>query len=214
MRSASASRSRSPPSTARGLSDLYDALRAALPDETEHPAEPRAPKTRRRAGARPEAPTPIRVARGRAAERRQVDADQPAARRGAPAHRTGSRHHPRRHRGRRRMARPHVPRPRHRRHAAALADRGEAREALGRRRAQRHPLRRGGGPADGCRAAVRGAGPAHRRPGRARGPRARDRHEQVGPGRRQRRRDEASCARRPITGCRRSRACRWSRCRG
>ena len=34
-----------------------------------------------------------------------------------------------------------------------------------------------------CDAAVRGAGPAHRRPGRARGPRARDRHQQVGPGR-------------------------------
>ena len=28
------------------------------------------------------------------------------------------------------------------------------------------------------------------------------------------RRDDASCARRPITGCRRSRACRWSRCPG
>ena len=36
---------------------------------------------------------------------------------------------------------------------------------------------------DGRASAVRGAGPAHRRPGRARGPRARHRHEQVGPGR-------------------------------
>ena len=33
-----------------------------------------------------------------------------------------------------------------------------------------------------ARAAVRGAGPAHRRPGRARGPRAGGRHEQMGPG--------------------------------
>jgi len=48
---------------AEGLSDLYDALRAALPAETEHPAEPRG---RRRRGDEPEPdpaePTTIRVA--------------------------------------------------------------------------------------------------------------------------------------------------------
>jgi GTPase len=48
---------------AEGLSDLYDALRAALPAETEHPAEPRG---RRGRGDEPEpdpdAPTTIRVA--------------------------------------------------------------------------------------------------------------------------------------------------------
>jgi GTP-binding protein len=48
---------------AEGLSDLYDALRAALPAETEHPAEPRG---RRRTSDEPEpdpeAPTTIRVA--------------------------------------------------------------------------------------------------------------------------------------------------------
>jgi GTPase len=48
---------------AEGLSDLYDALRAALPAETELPAEPRG---RRRRGDEPEpdpeAPTTIRVA--------------------------------------------------------------------------------------------------------------------------------------------------------
>jgi GTP-binding protein len=48
---------------AEGLSDLYDALRAALPAETELPAEPRG---RRRRGEEPEpdpeAPTTIRIA--------------------------------------------------------------------------------------------------------------------------------------------------------
>ena len=88
------------------------------------------------------------------------------------------------------VARPHIPHPRHRRPAAALAHRGEAREALGRRRDQRDALRRGGDRADGFAGAVRGAGPAHRRSGRARRPRGRDRHEQMGPGREPRRRDE------------------------
>ncbi len=56
-----------------------------------------------------------------------------------------------------------------------LARRGEAGEAVGRRRAQRDPLRRSGGGADRRRQRLRGAGPAHRRPGRAGGPRARHR---------------------------------------
>ena len=47
------------------------------------------------------------------------------------------------------MARPHIPHPRHRGHAAAFAHRGEAREAFGRRRDQCDPLRRSGDRADG-----------------------------------------------------------------
>ena len=62
--------------------------------------------------------------------------------------------------------------------------------------------------------AVRGAGSADRRSGRARGPRARHRHEQMGSVKADRPAPSASCARRPITGCRRSRACRWSRVSG
>ena len=61
---------------------------------------------RRRARPTTSANRPIRVAVVGRPERRQVDADQSAARRGAPADRPGSRHHPRRHRGRLRMARP------------------------------------------------------------------------------------------------------------
>ena len=121
-----------------GLSDLYDALRAALPDQT-------APRR-----TIEEAADDVRSAsdpdrRCRPPQCRQVDPDQPAARRGAAAHRSGGRHHPRRHRGRTRLARAPIPRARHRRYAPALAYRGEAGKALGRRCAQRHPLRRGRG---------------------------------------------------------------------
>ena len=55
---------------------------------------------------------------------------------------------------------------------------------------------------------------AHRRPGRARGARARHRHEQVGPRRRSVPARSRRCARKPTIGCRRSRACRWSRSQG
>ena len=185
MRSGSAIRWRSRPSTAKAVRSLR-ALRAALPAETEHPAEPRA---RRRRGDEPEpdpeAPTTIRVAvvgrpnTGKSTlinrllgEDRLLTGPEAGITRDAIAVDVD-------------VARPHLPPPRHRRHAAAVAHRGEAREAVGRRHDQRHPLRRGGDRADGLAAAVRGAGPAHRRPGRARGPRGRDRHEQVGPGRRQ-----------------------------
>ncbi len=184
-----------------GLSDLYDALREALPDATAEPA------TRRSGGRRSGAADSRR--RDRAAQRRQVDADQPPDRAGAPAHRPRGRHHARHHRGRSRLAGPCLPPLRHRGHPPAAEGAGEAREAVGRRRAARHPLRRRGGAADGCREGVRGAGPAACVAGRARGPRAGDRHEQMGPGERRPARSP-SCARRPTTGCRSSRACRWS----
>ncbi len=61
-----------------GLADLYEALRTTLPEMTAAPAEGTA-RPRRAADQR---------GRGRPAEQRQVDAGQPAARRGAPAHRT------------------------------------------------------------------------------------------------------------------------------
>ena len=125
-----------------GLADLYDALRAALPEATARPPEPEAEAEEGGAGPPTARADPHRG--GRAAQFRQVDADQPAARRGAAADRTGGRHHARRHRGRCRLARPALPHPRHRRAAPALAHRGEARKALGRRRAQRRALRRGG----------------------------------------------------------------------
>jgi GTP-binding protein len=57
---------------------------------------------------------------------------------------------------------------------------GQAREALGRRRAARGALRRGRGGAARRRDPVRDAGPAHRRSGRARGPRRGGRGQQVG----------------------------------
>ena len=91
--SASASRCRFRPSTARAwpISTTRYARRCpSRPRQRAH-EEPRAARRGRAADPR----------RGRrAAERRQVDADQPAGRRGAAADRPGSRHHPRRHRGR------------------------------------------------------------------------------------------------------------------
>ncbi len=85
-----------------GLADLYDALRAALP-ERPRPWRSRTPTTKATPKSRRAAADPHRG--GRPAEFRQVDADQPAARRGAAADRPRSRHHPRRHRGRRRRGR-------------------------------------------------------------------------------------------------------------
>ena len=128
-----------------GLADLFEALRAALPEAT---ADAEAETASRRSGGEAgTAPDPRR--RRRPAELRQVDAGEPAARRGAPADRARGRHHPRHHRGRAdwhgRASACTTP-PGMRRRAAHP---GEAREALGRRRAQRHPLRRGGGAADG-----------------------------------------------------------------
>ena len=78
----------------------------------------------------------------RPAQYRQIDADQPPARRGAAVDRAGSRHHARCHRGRSDVARPALSHPRHCRSAPPLADRGETRKAFGRRHAQCHPFRR------------------------------------------------------------------------
>ncbi len=75
-----------------GLADLFEALRAALPEATAQPALGRRPTE----AERPADPR----RRGRAAELRQVDTGQPADRRGAAADRSRGRHHPRRHRGR------------------------------------------------------------------------------------------------------------------
>ena len=111
----------------RRLADLYDALRAALPEP-----RPRSRSRRRRPSRAAADPRRHR----RTAERRQVDADQPPDRRGAAADRTGSRHHARRHCGRFRLERPRIPPPRHRRPAPPLAHRREAGKAVGRRHAQ------------------------------------------------------------------------------
>ena len=78
------------------------------------------------------------------------------------------------------LAGPRVPRVRHRRHAAALAHRGEAGKAVGGGRAARGALCRSRRDDDGCAEPVRGTGPAHRRPDRARGPRDRARGQQMG----------------------------------
>src|SRR5262249_9214418 len=92
-----------------------------------------------------------------------------------------------------------------------VADRGEARKALGRRCAQCRALRRGRGPADGRAHAVRRAGSAHCRSHRARRACAGHRHEQVGPGRASSRRDaQAARGSRPLAGAGQGRAGRRS----
>jgi GTP-binding protein len=89
-----------------GLADLYEALRAALPEATAQTEE-----TDR--ASRPDSDcrgsTKADPHRGRRpAEYRQIDADQPFARRGAAADRPRSRHHARCDRGRSRLARPRL----------------------------------------------------------------------------------------------------------
>ena len=80
------------------------------------------------------------------------------------------------------LARPnHSPR-RHRRHPPQGQGGGEARAAFGRRCAQRHPFRRGGGAGDGCGRAVREAGSAARRSRRRGGTRAGAGAQQMGQG--------------------------------
>ena len=83
-----------------GLADLYDAIRAALPDKIE-PGEDdrrdhRAARARRGRG-RLRARSDKAAARRnrRAAECRQINADQPYSRRGAAVDRTGGRYHAR-----------------------------------------------------------------------------------------------------------------------
>ena len=159
-----------------GLADLYDALRAALPERRTAEAEPR---TRRR---RPEQ-QPIRIAivgrpnTGKSTlinrllgEDRLLTGPEAGITRDAIAVDLT-------------WQEQHVPRSRHRRLAPPLADRGETRKAFGGRHAQCHPLRRSGHRAHRCADAVRGAGHPHRRSGRARRPRDRHRGQQMGPDR-------------------------------
>ena len=154
-----------------GLADLYDALRAALPERTAAQIE---------AAAEPSGPHPIRVAivgrpnAGKSTlvnrllgEERLLTAPEAGTTRDAIAvdldwhgqkfriHDTAGL-------------------------APSLARRREAGKAVGRRRAQRGALRRGRGGAARRRERVRGAGPAHRRSGRAGGPRHRHRGQQMG----------------------------------
>ena len=89
MSSASASRSRYPPNTAKVCPICTMRCRASWILCNRLPGTGR--RRRRTRGA----PDPGRG--GRPPECRQVDAGQPPARRGAPAHRTGGRHHPRHH---------------------------------------------------------------------------------------------------------------------
>ena len=176
MRSASASRSRSRPSTARAwpISTTRCARRCRTVTATrtdDEPAEADEPGTRA---------DPHR--RRRPPQCRQVDADQPAARRGAAADRAGGRHHARRHRGR--------PRP-----GTAAGSACTTPPGCGGDRAIEEKLEKLS-VADALNAIrfaevvvllidaerrVRGAGSAHRRPGRARRPRAGHRAQQMGP---------------------------------
>ena len=82
-----------------GLSDLYDALREALPEQTPAHVDEDAGRECRPGGTA----DPRRDRRP--AQHRQVDAGQSPAGRGAAADRARGRHHARRHRGRRRLAR-------------------------------------------------------------------------------------------------------------
>ena len=86
-----------------GLADLYDALRAALAGADRQAGRGGTDATSRAVHA---ASDPRRHCR--AAQCRQVHAGQPADRRGAAVDRAGGRHHPRRHRGRSRLARAEI----------------------------------------------------------------------------------------------------------
>ena len=150
-----------------GLADLYDALRAALPEATAEPADEDAA-----VAARGEQPIRIAIV-GRPntgkstlinrllGEERLLTGPEAGITRDAIAVDLD-------------LARQAVSHPRHRGLAPPLAHRREARKAFGRRHAQRHPLRRSGDRPDRRAGAVRRAGHAHRRSRRA--GRARDRH--------------------------------------
>ena len=122
----------------------------------------------------------IRVGDDRAAERRQVDAGQPAARRGARDRERGARHHARCDHGALPARRPRLPAGRHRGRAAPCPGRG-CRRAHQRRA---HPAgdRRGARRGHGARCPRAGRRAGRQRAGagaRAR-PRAADRDQQVG----------------------------------
>ena len=111
-----------------GLADLYDALRAALPEQTALSPEDSEDEPLRRGASDPRC-------RHRPTQCRQVDVDQPPARRGAPADRAGGRHHARLDYGAADLERPAISAARHRRHAAPREDRRQDRKTVGRRRA-------------------------------------------------------------------------------
>ena len=126
-----------------GVADLFEALRPhveheGFEDDEEDEGGERAAEARHR----------------RPAERRQVDAGQPDARRGADDHRTRSRDHARFDQPRLGMGRPSCPAGRHGGPAEARQGRGQARAAVGRRyqagdrlcRSRRAAARRHAGP--------------------------------------------------------------------
>ncbi len=115
-----------------GLADLYEAVRAALPDATGPPSSAAEDAGKFAIARRCSGAAAIRIAVVGRPNSGKSTLDQPPGGRGAAAHRARGRHYPRCHRGRSAMARPALPRSRYGRAAAAVAHRGEAREALGR----------------------------------------------------------------------------------
>ena len=118
----------------------------------------------------------------RAAERGEVHAAEPAARRGADADRAGAGPDARRGRGGAGGPGRADRAGRYRRPAAAGADRGAAGEAVGRCGDRRAEAGRGGGAGGGRDRGAARPGPADRPADRARGPRLRAGAEQVGRG--------------------------------
>ena len=149
----------------------------------------------------------------RPAQRRQVDADQPHARRGAADHRARGRDHPRFDRDRLGVD-TDGERPVRLIDTAGMRKKakvaGQAREAVGRRCAPRGRFRRGRRAAARRARGARGAGPQDRRPGAAGGPRADHRDQQMGRRRGPAARCSTASARRSTKGWRRRRACRCS----
>ena len=209
MRSASASRSRSPPSTAKASVDLYDALRAIMPEPSEE-AEESTMTTHRRRGqparpirvavvGRPNAGKSTLINRLLGEERLLTGAEAGITRDTISVTRPG----------RAGISVFQIP------PACGASSRIEEKleklsvsDAL-----RRHPLRRSGGAADG-RAEQRSRSRTCASPTWSSAKAARwSSAEQMGPEGQAVAACPASCAPRPITGCRRSRACRSSRCR-
>ena len=131
-----------------GLADLYEALRATLPAVTGRRPRPR-PRRRSEPTARSASPWSAGRTAGKSTlvnrllgEERLLTGPEAGITRDTIAVDLA-------------LAGAQLPPARHRRAAPHAAGRGEAREALGRRCDQCDPLRRGGGAADGCRAASR-----------------------------------------------------------